>query len=160
MYTWCQTHLEQPQRLSLSWNDCLGNTFHCSFLQVFFLAIRLSQISHKRNIDYLDAIKLSVPERKAGKNALWRLMLQQAPQAWSFLMDPRGNKGIRYKQSEIDMFVLSSRTCVRIVTNTNSNWNGKVDRRPSVFGNKTSCFFRVISIDMFLWFNMRINIIM
>ena len=61
------TPLERQNRFSLSWNDCLGNTFHCSFLQVFYLAVRLSLIIQERNIDYLDATKLSVPKRKAGK---------------------------------------------------------------------------------------------
>ena len=90
----CHTHGAKPTRkdklLSLSWNDCLGNTFHCSFLQVFYLAVSLSQISHERNIDYLDATKLSGPEQKAGKMLFWRLMLQRAPQAWSSrLLDPK-----------------------------------------------------------------------
>ena len=86
----------------------------------------LSQISHERNIDYLDATKLSVPERKAGKNALLEtdaaagstsLELQtpwpQGLRANLFpqknfdvyiknmvLIDPRGNKGTKYKLSE------------------------------------------------------------
>ena len=32
--------------------------------------MRISQISTKENLDYLDATKLSGPERKAGGNAL------------------------------------------------------------------------------------------
>ena len=40
--------------------------------------MRLSLIIHGRNLDYLDTTKFSVPDRKVGKNAFWRMMLQQA----------------------------------------------------------------------------------
>ena len=68
----------------------LGNIFHCSFLQVFYLAVSLSQISYERNIDYLDATKLSMPEQKAGKMVFWDRCFIRSLEAWSFsLLVPR-----------------------------------------------------------------------
>ena len=54
---------------------------------------RLSKVKHRRTIDYLNATKLSVPRAESRQNVLWRLMLQQAPEAWSLrLLDPKARE--------------------------------------------------------------------
>ena len=63
-------------------------------------------------------------------------------------MDPRRNKGTKYKQSEIELFVLSGWTCVWIGANTTSNCKGKVPWLPSVFGEDNIPIFCMITIEM------------
>ena len=133
----------------------------------------LSQISHERNIDYLDATKLSGPEQKVGKMLFgdWccsRLYKPGAPDSltprleskplppeefWCIiknmvLIDPRGNKGTKYK--------LSEKTCLCWEAGTVSGLEQtRFQTGFNMVAGPLYCIGKLISHFTFMWSQLR-----